>query len=92
MNPNISGSSGFSTDGYHFLFDAGYGKHGTFVLKKMEKPERLSKGQKIDLLNEDDQPFKQVRQDFRQHRLLLSEGNLLYRVTMDEITSASGLD
>ncbi|PRA08702.1 MULTISPECIES: hypothetical protein [unclassified Paenibacillus] len=92
MNPNISGSSGFSTDGYHFLFDAGYGKHGTFVLKKMEKPGRLSKGQKVDLLNENGQPFKQARQDFRQHRLLLSEGNLLYRVTIEEITSASGLD
>jgi hypothetical protein len=73
MNPNISGSSGFSTDGYHFL------------------PGRLSKGHKIDLLNEDDKPFKQAPQDFRQHRLLLSEGNLLYQVTMEEITSASGL-
>ncbi|MDQ0721871.1 hypothetical protein QF049_003132 [Paenibacillus sp. W4I10] len=52
----------------------------------------MSKGQKIDLLNENGQPFKQARQDFRQHRLLLSEGNLLYRVTMEEITSASGLD
>lgn len=47
----------------------------------------MSKGQKIDLLNEDDQPFKQTRQDFRQHRLLLSEGNLLYQITMEEITS-----
>lgn len=87
MNPNISGSSGFSTDGYHFLFDAGYGNHGTFVLKKMEKPGRFSKGQRIDLLNEVDKPFKQARQDFRQHRLLLSEGNLFYQVTMEEITS-----
>lgn len=58
----------------------------------MEKPGRLNKGQKIVLLNEEDQPFKKARQDFRQYRLLLSEGNFLYRVTMEEITSASGLD
>ncbi|MEO2214527.1 hypothetical protein ABGV40_27025 [Paenibacillus amylolyticus] len=44
------------------------------------------------MLNEDDQPFKQARQDFRQHRLLLSESNLLYRVTMEEVITAPGLD
>lgn len=89
VDPNLSGSSGFCTDGYHFLFDAGYGKHGTFVLKKMEKPGILTKGQKIEFVNEQNNPFKQARQDFRQNRLLLSEGNLLYQVTVEEL--ASGL-
>ncbi|WP_440117755.1 hypothetical protein [Paenibacillus sp. QZ-Y1] len=90
MNPNLSGSSGFCTDGYHFLFDAGYGKHGAFVFKKMEKLGSLTKGQKVELVNKQNKPFKQARQDFRQDRLLLSEGNLLYQVTMEEL--ASGLD
>ncbi|WP_458125895.1 hypothetical protein [Paenibacillus sp. Z3-2] len=58
------------------------------MLKKLEKPGRLSSGQKIGLLNEDDQSIKQIQQDFRQHRLLLSEGNLLYQITMEEITAA----
>lgn len=85
VKTNISGSSGFSTDGYHFLFDAGYGKHGTFVLKKMDKPGRLTKGQKIELVNEANNPFKQARQDFREQRLLLSEENLLYQLTIEEL-------
>ncbi|CAI7663265.1 unnamed protein product [Penicillium discolor] len=85
VKPNISGSSGFSTDGYHFLFDAGYGKHGTFVLKKMDKPGRLTKGQKIELVNEANKPLKQARQDFREQRLLLSEENLLYQLTIEEL-------
>ncbi|QOS77667.1 hypothetical protein JNUCC31_23310 [Paenibacillus sp. JNUCC31] len=89
INPNISGSSGLCTDGYHFLFDAGYGKHGTFVLKKMEKPGILTKGQKIEFVNEQNKPFKQARQDLRQNRLLLSDGNGLYQVTVEEL--ASGL-
>lgn len=90
VNPDLSGSSGFCTDGYHFLFDAGYGKHGSFVFKKMEKLRSLTKGQKVELVNEQNNPFKQARQDFRQNRLLLSEGNLLYQVTIEEL--ASGLD
>ena len=90
MKLSISGASGFSTDGYHFLFDAGYGKHGTFILKKMDKPARLTKGQKVELVNEFNKPFKQARQDFREQRLLLSEGNVLYQLTIDELIS--GLD
>ncbi|WP_342554937.1 hypothetical protein [Paenibacillus sp. FSL R7-0652] len=87
LNPNISGSSGFCTDGYHFLFDAGYGKHGTFIFKIMQKPGSLTKGTKFTLLNEKNSPFQQARQNFRQDRLLLSEGDLLYQVTMEELLS-----
>ncbi|MBB6021155.1 hypothetical protein HNR77_002248 [Paenibacillus sp. JGP012] len=39
------------------------------------------------MLNEENRPFQQARQDFRQDRLLLSEGNLLYQVTMEELLS-----
>ncbi|MGO4530478.1 hypothetical protein AB4Z30_15455 [Paenibacillus sp. 2TAF8] len=87
LNPEISGSSGFCTDGYHFLFDAGYEKHGTFIFKKMQKSGSLTKGTKFTLLNEKKRPFQQARQDFRQDHLLLSEGNLLYQVTMEELLS-----
>lgn len=87
LNPNISGSSGFCTDGYHFLFDAGYGKHGTFIFKIMQKPGDLTKGTKFTLLNEKNSPFQQARQNFRQDRLPLSEGDLLYQVTMEELLS-----
>ncbi|MDM5279080.1 hypothetical protein ACN9MH_07980 [Paenibacillus silvae] len=87
LKPNISGSSGFCTDGYHFLFDAGYGKHGTFVFKKIQQTGSLTKGAKIVLLNEENRSFQQARQDFRQDRLLLSEGNSLYQVTMEELLS-----
>ncbi|MBR2566560.1 MAG: hypothetical protein IKE29_18355 [Paenibacillus sp.] len=89
-NPQLSGSSGFCTDGYHFLFDAGYGKHGTFILKKMQKPGSLTKGTKISLRNEKNRPFQQPWQDLRQDRLLLSEGNLLYQITMEEMLAVIG--
>lgn len=39
-----------NSSGHHFLFDAGYGKHGTFVFKKMQKPDSLTKGTKFTLL------------------------------------------
>ncbi|GGH54811.1 hypothetical protein GCM10008014_23870 [Paenibacillus silvae] len=87
LNPNISGSSGFCTDGYHFLFEAGYGKHLTFIFKKMHKPGSLTEGTEVTLLNEKNTPFQQARQDYRQDRLLLNEGNLLYQVTMKELLS-----
>lgn len=85
MNPEISGSSGFCTDGYHFLFDGGYGKSGDFILKKNEKPERLSTGHKIHFLNEKGEPLAPLTQDFRENRVLFSEGHLLYLVTIEDL-------
>ncbi|MDQ0114525.1 hypothetical protein [Paenibacillus harenae] len=85
MNPEISGSSGFSTDGYHFLFDAGYGKHGTFILKKNEKPGSLTKGHKIRFANGQANPIKPDSQDFRKNRVLFREGNLLYQAAIEEV-------
>jgi len=85
MNPEISGSSGFCTDGYHFLFDGGYGKHGTYILKKNEKPGSLSEGCKIHFLNEKAEPLVPLTQDFRENRVLFSEGSLLYLVSVEEV-------
>ncbi|MCG7407281.1 hypothetical protein MH117_07605 [Paenibacillus sp. ACRRX] len=85
MNPGISGSSGFCTDGYHFLFDGGYGKHGTFVLKKNEKPGILTKGCKVHFLNEQAKPLVATTQDFRKNRVLFGAGNLLYQVAVEEL-------
>jgi hypothetical protein len=53
----------------------------------MQKPGSLTKGTKFKLLNEKKRPFQQARQDFRQDHLLLSEGNLLYQVKMEELLS-----
>ncbi|MGG4130684.1 hypothetical protein ABEW19_20675 [Paenibacillus illinoisensis] len=39
------------------------------------------------MVNEANKPLKQARQDFREQRLLLSEGNLLYQLTIDELVS-----
>ncbi|WP_099517388.1 hypothetical protein [Paenibacillus sp. BIHB 4019] len=85
MNPNISGSAGFCTDGYHFLFDGGYGKHETFILKRNESPGSLSAGHKIHFLNEQAEPLKPHTRDFRENRVLFSEGNYLYRVAIEEL-------
>lgn len=85
MNPGISGSSGFCTDGYHFLFDGGYGKRGTFLLKKNVKPGSLTKGHKINFINERGKPLKALTQDFRKNRVLFSEGNLLYQLAVEEL-------
>jgi hypothetical protein len=85
MNPGISGSSGFCTDGYHFLFDGGYGKSGTYMLKKNEKPGSLSTGHKIHFQNEKGEPLVPLTQDFRENRVLFSKGNLLYLVSIEEL-------
>ncbi|WP_053372895.1 hypothetical protein [Paenibacillus sp. FJAT-27812] len=85
MNPGISGSSGFCTDGYHFLFDGGYGKSGTYLLKKNEKRGSLSTGHKIHFQNEKGEPFVPLTQDFRENRVLFSKGNLLYLVSIEEL-------
>ncbi|MGO4547418.1 hypothetical protein AB4Z29_21780 [Paenibacillus sp. 2TAB23] len=85
MNPEISGSSGFCTDGYHFLFDGGYGKSGTYVLKKIERPGRLSTGHNIRFLNERAVPLVPLTQDFRENRVLFSEGHSLYLVSVEEL-------
>ncbi|MBH5318724.1 hypothetical protein I6N90_13035 [Paenibacillus sp. GSMTC-2017] len=85
MNPEISGSSGFCTDGYHFLFDGGYGKHGTFILKKNVKPGSLSNGHKINFLNEQGKPLIADKRDFRKNRVLFSEGSLLYQVAVEQL-------
>ena len=85
MDPHISGSAGFCTDGYHFLFDGGYGKHETFILKKNEKPGRLSAGHKIHFLNEQGELLKPHTRDFREDRLLFSEGSCLYQVAIEEL-------
>ncbi|BBI30899.1 hypothetical protein [Cohnella abietis] len=85
MNPEISGSSGFCTDGYHFLFDGGYGKSRTYILKKKEKPGSLTKGHTIHFLNEKSEPLVPRTQDFREDRVLFCEGNLLYQVSVEEL-------
>ncbi|MEK8130728.1 hypothetical protein WMW72_22740 [Paenibacillus filicis] len=89
MNPEISGSSGFCTDGYHFLFDGGYGKSGTYILKKYGKPGSLTKGKAIHFLNERAEPLKSRAQDFRGNRVLFSEGHLLYQVCVEELVYMS---
>ncbi len=88
LQPNLEGSSGFCTDGNHFLFDAGYGKHGTFVFKKMHKPGHLDQGIPIEFVNEEQLPFQQAWQSLRQDRLLLASENVLYRIMLREIQSA----
>jgi hypothetical protein len=50
-------------------------------------PRTTDEGAKIELVNEANKPLKQARQDFREQRLLLSEGNLLYQLTIDELVS-----
>ncbi|MFS0870345.1 hypothetical protein [Paenibacillus xylanilyticus] len=55
-----------------------------------KKPGRLTKGKKIELVNEFDKPFKQARQELPPSPSLLSEGNLLFEVTIEELVS--GLD
>lgn len=90
MNPGISGSSGFCTDGYHFLFDGGYGRHGTYVLKKLEHSRHLMKGTKITFRNEQARQLQVQAQCFRQNRLLLYSGQLLYQVTVEEIAEHLG--
>ncbi|QJD84995.1 hypothetical protein [Cohnella herbarum] len=84
-NPGISGSSGFCTDGYHFLFDGGYGKSGTYILKKNEKPGGLTKGHKIRFLDEKAEPLAPLTQDFRENRVLFSKSNRLYQVAVEEL-------
>ncbi|GBF77078.1 hypothetical protein PA598K_05602 [Paenibacillus sp. 598K] len=84
INPEISGSAGFCTDGYHFLFDGGYGKSGDYYIKKHEKSS-LSKGQKVHFLNEKSEPLVPLTQDFREDRVLFSENNLLYQVSIEEL-------
>ncbi|GAA3409432.1 hypothetical protein ACFFNY_09725 [Paenibacillus hodogayensis] len=85
INPEISGSSGFCTDGYHFLFDGGYGKSGTYVLKKNEKPGKLTKGHNIHFQNKQAKPLAPQTQDFRENRVLFSEGSLLYQVSVEQL-------
>ncbi|MFD1887258.1 hypothetical protein [Paenibacillus wenxiniae] len=88
LHPGISGSSGFITDGEHFLFDAGYNKHGLFRFKTMHKPGHLNKGRVIEFVNEHKQPLQHARQDLRQDRLLFCTEQALYGVTLNEIQSA----
>ncbi|MDY8022037.1 hypothetical protein [Paenibacillus polymyxa] len=85
MNPRISGSSGVCTDGYHFLFDGGYGKSGRYIYKKNVKPGNLSRGQNIRFLNNDQEFLQPHEQDFRKNLLLLREGSLLYQMTVEEL-------
>jgi len=85
INPHISGSSGFCTDGKHFLFDGGYRKTRTYFLKEQEKPANLSKGYIIQFLNHQGVPLIPFAQDYRKNRLLLCEGHLLYQITVEEL-------
>lgn len=85
MDPKISGSSGFCTDGFHFLFDAGYGKHGTFILKKNDRPGSLTKGHNVYFMNEQATIIKPQRQDFRKNRVLLYENSLFYQAAIEEL-------
>ncbi|WP_338554286.1 hypothetical protein [Paenibacillus sp. KS-LC4] len=85
INPNIAGSAGFCTDGYHFLFDGGYGKHEAFILKKNEQQGCLSAGHTIHFLNEHAEPLQPRTRDFRENRLLFSEGSRLYQVAIEQL-------
>lgn len=85
MNPEISGSSGFCTDGYHFLFDGGYRHRGEFILMKNDKPGSLTKGHKLTFTNEQAKPFMTSAHDFRKNRLLFREGHLLYQAAVEEL-------
>lgn len=85
MNPEISGSAGFCTDGCHFLFDGGYGKSGDYIIKKNEKAASLTKGHKVHFLNEKAEPLAPLTQDFREDRVLFSKNNLLYQVSIKEL-------
>lgn len=83
MDPHISGSSGFCTDGDHFLFDAGYRKHGTYILKKLGKSGNLVDKQSVKFINESGE--KLFLSSLRKNQLLLNQGNRLYLVEIDQI-------
>lgn len=83
MNPHISGSSGFCTDGDHFLFDAGYGKHGTYILKKLAKSGNLVDKKRIQFVDEFGE--KLVRSSLRRNQLLLNQGSRMYLAEIDQI-------
>jgi hypothetical protein len=83
MDPHISGSSGFCTDGDHFIFDAGYGKHGTYILKKLAKPGNLVDRQRIQFVDESGE--KLFLSSLRKNQLLLNQGNRLYLVEIEQI-------
>ncbi|MEW4369369.1 hypothetical protein [Paenibacillus kandeliae] len=89
VQPNVSGSYGFCTDGYHFLFDGGYDKHGSLILKKTNKPNILSKGQSIQLMDETGHTLQMICSDFRGDSLVIYNDNRLYMVTMEEIVHAA---
>ncbi|WP_342478337.1 hypothetical protein NYE24_06900 [Paenibacillus sp. FSL H7-0350] len=84
MNPEISGSAGFCTDGYHFLFDGGYGKHGEYVIKKLEQSS-LTKGHKVKFLNEKSVPLELKSQDFREDRVLFCADDTLYQISVSDL-------
>ncbi len=89
INPGISGSSGFCTDGKHFLFEAGYDRNGTsFRFKTLDTPTQLNAGSLIDFVDEQQCPLQYIRQDFRQDRLLLCTEQALYAVGLEEIQAA----
>lgn len=84
MDPRISGSSGFCTNGYYFLFDAGYSKHGTYILKKQDKPGRLVGEQKIQFVDEQGERL-QGGSALRQNQLLLTQDSKLYLVAIEQL-------
>lgn len=89
IHPGVSGSSGFCTDGEHFLFEAGYDKHGTsFQFKTLDTPGQLSAGKVIEFVNEEHGSLQYVRQDCRKDRLLLCTEQALYAVTLKEVQAA----
>lgn len=88
VQPKVSGSYGFCTDGYHFLFDGGYDKHGSLIFKKMNKPGILSKGKSIRLLDETAHPLQMTLSDFRGDSLIIYHNNRLYMVTIEQIVHA----
>ena len=87
IEPGISGSSGFCTDGEYFLFDSGYGKRDTCILKKHFPPGRLTKGKEVSFLNEHSELIANAMKSFRQNQVLLYKGNKLYLIAIQEVAA-----
>lgn len=85
INPQISGSSGFCTDGYHFLFRGGYNDSNQLFFKKREQPGRLTGKTAIQLQGANHQLLDLAYSDFRRDQILIYSDNMLYTAAIQDI-------
>ncbi|ANF96629.1 hypothetical protein [Paenibacillus bovis] len=85
VNPQISGSSGFCTDGYHFLFQGGYNNSNQLFFKKRDQPGRLTGKKTVQLQGANQQPLDLTYSDFRRDQILIYSEGMLYTTAIQDI-------